>query len=65
LIYNKNSNGPKIEPCGTPHLIKCSDETKLSILDTFGVDLKDMILTSQELDLVFHKIPAFSVECHG
>jgi hypothetical protein len=27
--------------------------------------LKDMILTSQELDLVFHKIPAFSVECHG
>ena len=30
LIYNKNSNGPKIEPCGTPYLIKCSDETKLS-----------------------------------
>jgi len=19
LIYNKNSSGPKIEPCGTPH----------------------------------------------
>jgi hypothetical protein len=34
------------------------------LLDTFGVDLKDMILISQELDLLFHKIPAFSVECH-
>jgi hypothetical protein len=35
------------------------------VLDTFGVDLKDMILISQELDLLFNKIPAFSVECHG
>ena len=31
LIYNKKSNGSNIEPCGTPHLIKCSDETKFSI----------------------------------
>ena len=31
LIYNKESNGPKIERCGTPHLIKCSEETKLFI----------------------------------
>ena len=31
LIYNKKSNGPKIEPCGTPHLIKCSEEKKLPI----------------------------------
>ena len=21
LIYNKNNNGPKMDPCGTPHLI--------------------------------------------
>ena len=28
LMY-KHSNGPKIEPCGTPHLIKCSEETEL------------------------------------
>ena len=35
------------------------------LLDTFGVDLKDMmILKGQELDLLFHKIPAISVECH-
>ncbi len=27
LMYNKNNNGPKIEPCGTPHLTRCSDET--------------------------------------
>ena len=20
LMYNKNSNGPKLDPCGTPHL---------------------------------------------
>ena len=26
LIYNKKNNGPKIEPCGTPHLIVFSDD---------------------------------------
>ena len=26
LMYNKKNNGPKIEPCGTPHLIKRWDE---------------------------------------
>jgi hypothetical protein len=31
LMYNRNSNGPKIEPWGTPHLINCSDETDLFI----------------------------------
>ena len=30
LIYNRNSNGPKIEPCGTPHSVKRSDDTNLS-----------------------------------
>ena len=25
-MYNKKNNGPKIEPCGTPHLIMRSDE---------------------------------------
>ena len=25
-MYNKKSNGPKIEPCGTPHLIRRSDK---------------------------------------
>ena len=27
LMYNRKNNGPRIEPCGTPHLIMCSDET--------------------------------------
>ena len=31
LIYNKQSNGPKIELCGTSHIIKCSEEIKLPI----------------------------------
>ena len=22
-VYNKNSNGPKTDPCGTPYLIYC------------------------------------------
>jgi hypothetical protein len=26
LMYNKKNNGPKIEPCGTPHLITFSDD---------------------------------------
>ena len=26
LIYNKNSNGPRIEPCGTPQEINFRDE---------------------------------------
>ena len=26
LIYNKNGNGPKIEPCGTPHVIVFWDD---------------------------------------
>ena len=26
LIYNKKNNGPKIEPCGTPHLIALFDD---------------------------------------
>ena len=31
FIFNKNSNGPKIEPCGTPHSIKRSDDTSQSL----------------------------------
>ena len=31
LMYNKKSNGPKIEPCGTPHLIRRSDEKEFLI----------------------------------
>ena len=30
-MYNKKSNGPKIEPCGTPHLIRRSDEKEFLI----------------------------------
>ena len=33
-MYNKKSNGPKIEPCGTPCLIRCSDE-KIFLFCTF------------------------------
>ena len=28
LIYNKNKSGPRIEPCGTPHVILLSFEMK-------------------------------------
>ena len=28
LIYNKNKSGPRIEPCGTPHVIFFSFEMK-------------------------------------
>ncbi|CAB3988149.1 Hypothetical predicted protein [Paramuricea clavata] len=31
LMYNKKNNGPNIEPCGTPHLIKRSDENEFFI----------------------------------
>ena len=31
LIYIKNSNGPNIEPCGTPHLIFKREDSTLSI----------------------------------
>ena len=31
-MYNKKSNGPKIEPCGTPHLIRRSDEKNVFYL---------------------------------
>ena len=27
FMYNKNSNGPKIEPCGIPQTIFLGDET--------------------------------------
>ena len=30
LIYIKNSNGPNIEPCGTPHLIFKREDSTLS-----------------------------------
>ena len=28
LIYNKNNNGPSINPCGTPHFILLDNEQK-------------------------------------
>ena len=28
-MYNKNNNGPKTEPCGTPHTISCLSELTL------------------------------------
>jgi hypothetical protein len=31
LMYNKKNNGPIIEPYGTPHLIKRSDENEFFI----------------------------------
>ena len=31
LIYNKNSMGPNIEPCGTPQLIFSRDEIMIII----------------------------------
>ena len=31
LMYSKKSNSPKIEPCGTPHLIRRSDENQFLI----------------------------------
>ena len=31
LVYSKKSNSPKIEPCGTPHLIRRSDENQFPI----------------------------------
>jgi hypothetical protein len=31
LMYNKKNNGPNIEPCGTPHFIKRSDENEFFI----------------------------------
>ena len=30
-MYNKKNNGPIIEPYGTPHLIKRSDENEFFI----------------------------------
>ena len=30
-MYNKKNNGPKIEPCGAPHLIRHSDEKEFFI----------------------------------
>jgi len=29
FIYNRNNNGPSIEPCGTPHLISLLDDETL------------------------------------
>ena len=31
LMYNRNSKGPKIEPCGTPHVILVHFETVLEL----------------------------------
>jgi hypothetical protein len=62
-MYSKNSNGPKIELVAH-HILSSVLMKQNFLLDTFGVDLQDMILIGQELDLLFHKIPAFSVECH-
>ena len=28
LMYNKNNNGPKIDPCGTPYLMYLEEELK-------------------------------------
>ena len=26
LMYNRNNNGPSIDPCGTPHVIRCLED---------------------------------------
>jgi hypothetical protein len=31
-MYSKKNNGPNIEPCGTPHFIKRSDENEFFYL---------------------------------
>ena len=31
LMYSKKNSGPKIEPCGTPHVISRSDEKEFCI----------------------------------
>ena len=63
FIYSKNNKGHKIEPCGTPHLIGCLDETKLPV-DTFVVGLRDMTLTIEDLGPLFHNVAAFLTEYH-
>ena len=41
LMYNKNNNGPKIETCGTPHLITTGVLTKqIHSFYTFGYDFR-------------------------
>ena len=32
-MYSKKNRGPKIEPCGTPHVINFSDENEFCIWD--------------------------------
>ena len=34
LMYNKNNNGPSMDPCGTPHVIRCLDDT-VSLYTTY------------------------------
>jgi hypothetical protein len=35
LIYKRNNNGPKIEPCGTPYFILVHFEIVLQLLREF------------------------------
>ena len=43
-MYIKNRSGPKIDPCGTPHVIKPSSEktpsrdTKKFLLERYGLN---------------------------
>ena len=34
LMYNRNNNGPSIDPCGTPHVIRCLEDT-VSLYTTY------------------------------
>ena len=53
LMHNKNNNGPKIEPCGTPHLIAFpNDKTHLFGISDFY--LRDMNLEKTEPGLLHH-----------
>ncbi len=48
-MYNKNNNDPKLEPCGTPHLIGLNDEVKRHYNEPVEIYYSSIVLEPSQM----------------
>ena len=64
LMNNKKSNGPKIEPCSTPYLIKRSEEKEFFIWHFWIWFVRYDLSKIRACPFLFRRVPTFSTEFH-
>ena len=65
LTYNKKINGPEIEPCGTPYLIKRSEEKKFFIWHFWMWFVRYDLSKIRACPFLFCRAPTFKSFCRA